>query len=153
MKLEWMEGEGRTSSEGLAVFLSMLRQEQPGTLKMIRDNLPERPGQALTRYLSTLGPGVGLVNLSGYCRDFNADETTWGWVRDHGPRKQGETAGNPCLGSKPAGPTGVSHLLVGLANRNAEVKRHRRTLLHSRVESLLRSSQPPADAHPTSAIV
>ena len=51
----------------------------------------------------------------------------------------------------------VGKFLAGLASRKDEVKRRCRTALQLRPEALLRASrtdsQPPANAHPTLALV
>ena len=91
-----------------------------------------------------------LVNLPGYSPDFNADEAIWGWVRE-------EVTGNLCLGTKALVQARVSAFLDRLASRKDEVKRRCRTILQSRVEALLQDShpdsKPPANAHPTLALV
>ena len=51
----------------------------------------------------------------------------------------------------------VGKFLFGLANRKDEVRRRCRTVLQSRAETLLRTSQPdsqrPENAHPTLVLV
>ena len=88
--------------------------------------------------------------LPGYSPDFNADEAIWGWARE-------EATGNLCLGSKALVQERVSRFLSELARRKHEVKRRCRTILQPRAERLLRDSQPscqpPANAHPTLALV
>ena len=90
------------------------------------------------------------MNLPGYSPDFNADEASWGWVRE-------EATGNLCLGIREAVQERVGSFLAGLSGRREEVRRRGRTVLQSRAESLLRNSRPdswsPANAHPTLALV
>ena len=147
-EVEWMELEGNSNSGTSAVFLAQLRERYPGPLNVIWDNAPAHRGEAVREYLRT--PGLRLVNLPGYSPDFNADEAIWGWARE-------EATGNLCLGNKVKVQERVGNFLAGLASRKDEVQRRCRTILQSRAEALLRTSQPdsqrPANAHPTLALV
>ena len=148
--VEWMELEGNSNSGTSAVFLAKLRERHSGPLKVIWDNAPAHRGEAVREYLGTPGLGLGLVNLPGYSPDFKADEAIWGWARE-------EATANLCLGTKTKVQEKVGNLLDGLASRKDEVRRRCRTILQSRAETLLRTSQPdsqrPANAHPTLALV
>ena len=148
-EVEWMELEGNSNSGTSVDFLTQLRGKHPGPLKVIWDNAPAHRG-AVREYLGTPGLGLRLVNLPGYSPDFNADEAIWGWARE-------EATGNLCLGSRAMVQERVGKFLFGLASRKDEVRRRCRTVLQSRSETLLRTSQPdsqrPANAHPTLALV
>ena len=117
---------------------------------MIWDNASAHRGEALREYLWTTGLNLRLVNPPGYSPDFNADEAIWGWARE-------EATGNLCLGTREVIQERVGNFLAGLANRPDEVRRRCRTVPQSRAEALLRDSQPdscpPANAHPTLALV
>ena len=149
-EVEWMELEGNSNSGTSVDFLTQLRGKHPGPLKVIWDNAPAHRGEAVREYLGTPGLGLRLVNLPGYSPDFNADEAIWGWARE-------EATGNLCLGSRAMVQERVGKFLFGLASRKDEVRRRCRTVLQSRAETLLRTSQPdsqrPANAHPTLALV
>ena len=149
-EVEWMELEGNSNSETSAVFLRQLSERRSGPLNVIWDNAPAHRGEAVREYLRTPGLGLRLMNLPGYSPDFNADEAIWGWARE-------EATGNLCLGSKALVQERVSRFFSGLARRKHEVKRRCRTVLQPRAERLLRDSQPPcqppANAHPTLALV
>ena len=149
-EVEWMELEGNSNSGTSAVFLAKLMERHSGPLKVIWDNAPAHRGEAVREYLGTPGLGLGLVNLPGYSPDFNADEAIWGWARE-------EATANLCLGTKTKVQEKVGNFLDGLASRKDEVRRRCRTILQSRAETLLRTSQPdsqrPANAHPTLALV
>ena len=90
------------------------------------------------------------MNLPGYSPDFNGDEAIWGWARE-------EATGNLCLGTREAVQERVNSYLTGLVNRQYEVRRRCRTVLQSRAEARQRDSQPdsrpPANVHPTLALV
>ena len=149
-EVEWMDLEGNSNSGTSVVFLEQLRGRHSGRLNVIWDNAPAHRGEALREYLQTPELDLRLVNLPGYSPDFNADEAIWGWARE-------EATGNLCLGTREAVQERVGNFLVGLANRQDEVRRRCRTVLQSRAEALLRNSQPdsrrPANAHPTLALV
>ena len=149
-EVEWMELEGNSNSGTSVDFLTQLRGKHPGPLKVIWDNAPAHRGEAVREYLGTPGLGLRLVNLPWYSPDFNADEAIWGWARE-------EATGNLCLGSRAMVQERVGKFLFGLASRKDEVRRRCRTVLQSRAETLLRTSQPdsqrPANAHPTLALV
>ena len=149
-EVEWMELEGNSNSETSAVFLRQLRERHAGPLNVIWDNAPAHRGEAVREYLRTPSLGLGLVNLPGYSPDFNGDEAIWGWARE-------EATGNLCLGTKAAVQEMVGKFLAGLASRKEEVRRCCRTVLQSRAEGLLQTSQPnsqrPVNAHPTLALV
>ena len=117
---------------------------------MIWDNAPAHRGEVLREYLATPDLDLRLVNLPGYSPDFNADEAIWGWARE-------EATGNLCLGSRVAVQERVSSFLSGLAHRPDEVRRRCRTVLQSRAEAIRGDSRqvsfPPANAHPTLALV
>ena len=149
-ELEWMELDGNSNSGTSAAFLSQLRQGSAGPLKVIWDNAPAHRGEAVREYRRTPGLELRLVNLPGYSPDFNADEAVWGWLRQ-------EATGNLCLGSREAVQERVGKFLAGLTSRQDEVRRHCRTVLQSRAESLPRDSRPesphPANTHPTLTLV
>ena len=86
-------------------------------------------------YLAKPRLGLRLVNLQGYSPDFNADEAVWGWARE-------EATGNLCLGTKDLVQERVGNFFEALAGRKEEVKRHCRTILQSRAETLLPVSRP-----------
>ena len=146
-----MDGTGGNSNAGTSsAFLVQLRERHTGLLNVIWDNAPVHRGEAVREYLRTPGLGLRLMNLPGYSPDFNADKAIWGWARE-------EATGNLCLGSKALVQQRVSRFLSGLARRKHEVKRRCRTVPQPRAERLLRDSQPPcqppANAHPTFALV
>ena len=151
-EVEWMDLEGNSNSETSAAFLGQLRESHGGPLNVIWDNAPAHRGEAVREYLRTPGLGLRLVNLPGYSPDFNGDEAVWGWARE-------EATGNLCLGTKALVQERVGNFLHGLSNRKDEVKRHCRTVLQSRAETLRRDiqtlSQPHRQpyAHPTLALV
>ena len=62
-----------------------------------------------------------------------------------------------CFGAKALVQERVNGFFAGLSGRKEEVKRRCRTVLQSRAEDLLGDSQPnsrpPANAHPTLALV
>ena len=149
-EVEWMELEGNSNAGTSVAFLTQLRANHPGPLRVIWDNAPAHGGEAVWEYLRTPGLGLRLVNLPGYSPDFNAGETIWGWARE-------EATGNLCLGSSAAVQKRVGKFLAGLASRKEEVRRRCRTILQSRAEALLRDSQTSSghnpNAHPTLALV
>ncbi len=149
-EVEWMELEGNSNSGTSVAFLEQLRERHSGRLNVIWDNAPAHRGEALREYLRTPDLDLRLVNLPGYCPDFNADEAVWGWTRQ-------EATSNLCLGTREAVQERVSNFLVSLADRREEVKRRCRTVLQSRAEALLPDPKPdsrrPANAHPTLALV
>ena len=148
--LRQAQQEGNSNSETSAAFLEQLRERHGGRLNVIWDNAPAHRGEAVREYLRTPALNPRLVNLPGYSPDFDADEAIWGWVRE-------EATGNQCLGTKGAVQEKVGGFLTGLAGRKDEVSRRCRIVLQSRAEALLRdsrpASQPPANAHPTLALV
>ena len=144
--LRQAQQEGNSNSETFAAFLEQLRQRHGGRLNVIWDNAPAHRGEAVREYLRTPDLNLRLVNLPGYSPDFNADEAIWGWARE-------EATGNLCLGSRVAVQERVGDFLAGLSSRDDEVKRRCRTVLQSRAEAFLRDSRPPANAHPTLALV
>ena len=111
---------------------------------------PAHLGDALRAYLAAPGLRLRLVSLPGYSPDFNADEASWGWVRE-------EVTANLCLGAQALVQERVSDFLAGLANREDEVKRRCRTILQSMAENFLRDSHPDSrhlpNALPTLALV
>ena len=149
-EVEWMELQGNSNAGTSVDFLTQLRGKHPEPMRVIWDNAPAHRGEAMREYLRTPGLELGLVNLPGYSPDFNADEAIWGWARE-------EATGNLCLGSREAVQEKVGKFLAGLASRKDEVRRRCRTVLQSRGDALLRvsrtDSQPPANAHPTLALV
>ena len=149
-EVEWMELEGNSNSGTSVAFLEQLRERHGGRLNVIWDNAPAHRGEALREYLRTPDLDLRLVNLPGYSPDFNADEPIWGWARE-------EATGNLCLGSRAAVQEKVGGFLAGLSSRPDEVRRRCRTVLQSRAEALRRQSRqvscPPANAHPTLALV
>ena len=149
-EVEWMELEGNSNSETSAAFLEQLRGRHDGRLNVIWDNAPAHRGEAVREYLRTPDLNLRLVNLPGYSPDFNADEAIWGWARE-------EATGNLCLGSRAMVQEKVGSFLDGLTSRKDEVRLRCRTVLQSRAEALQRDSppafQPPANAHPTLALV
>ena len=149
-EVEWMDLEGNSNSETSAAFLEQLRERHDGRLNVIWDNAPAHRGEAVREYLRTPELNLRLVNLPGYSPDFNADEAIWGWARE-------EATGNLCLGSRAAVQERVGKFLAGLASRKEDVRRRCGTVLQSRAEALQRDSrpafQPPANAHPTLALV
>ena len=149
-EVEWLELEGNSNSATSVAFLKQLKKKHPGPLKVIWDNAPAHRGEAMREYLGTPRLGLQLVNLPGYSPDFNADEAIWGWARE-------EATGNLCLGSRAAVQERVGLFLAGLAGRKDEVRRRCRTVLQSRAEGVMRisppDSLPPANAHPTLALV
>ena len=148
-EVEWTGLEGNSNSGTSVALLEQLRGKHRGRLNVVWDNAPAHRGQALREYLRTTGLNLRLVNpvsstgqaLPGYSTDFNAEEAT----------------GNLCLGTREAVQERVGNFLAGLSNRPDEVRRRCRTVLQSRAEALLRYSQPdsrpPANAHPTLALV
>ena len=60
--MEWMELEGNSNGESSVAFLSQLRAQHPGPLKVIWDNAPVHRGEALREYLQTPDLELGLVN-------------------------------------------------------------------------------------------
>ena len=149
-EVEWMELEGNSNSGTSVAFLEQLRGRHRGRLNVIWDNAPAHRGEALREYLRTPELDLRLVNLPGYSPDFNADEAIWGWARQ-------EATGNLCLGTREAVQERVGGFLAGLDSRQEEVRRRCRTVLQSRADPLQRDSQPdlhpPANAHPTLALV
>ena len=157
-EVEWMELEGNSNSGTSVAFLTQLKEQRPGSLRVIWDNAPAHRGEALREHLRTPGLGLRLVNpvsstgqaLPGYSPDFNADEAIWAWARE-------EATGNRCLGTWAAVQEKVGNFLAGLSNRKDEVQRRCRTILQSRAEKLLRNPQPDphqsTNAHPTLALV
>ena len=117
---------------------------------MIWDNSSAHRGEAVREYLRRPGLNLRLMDLPGYSPDFNADEAIWGWARE-------AATGNLCLGSKAAVQQSVSSFLASLAIRKDEVRRRCRTVLQSKAAALQRDprpdSHPPANAHPTLALV
>ena len=149
-EVEWMELEGNSNSETSAAFLEQLRKGHDGRLDVIWDNERAHRGEAVREFLRRPGLNLRLINLPGYSPDFNADEATWGWVRE-------EATGNLCLGSRAAVQERVGSFLAGLNDHKGEVKRRCRTILQSRAEALVRNSQPDSclspNAHTTLALV
>ena len=149
-QVEWMEPEGNSNAATSTAFLRQLRKRHIGPLTVIWDNAPAHRGRVSADAPTGAAAGEPPFSrgqaLPGYSPDFNADEAIWGWVRE-------EATGNLCPGSKTTVQARVSHFLAGLANRKAEVKRRCRTVLQLKAEGLLRDSQPPANAHPTLALV
>ena len=149
-EVEWMELEDNSNSETSVAFLKQLKHQHNVPLKIIWDNAPAHRGEALREYLRTPDLDLRLVNLPGYSPDFNGDEAIWSWARE-------EATGHLCLGTREAVQDRVNRFLTGLANRQDGVKQRCRTVLQSRAEALQRVSQPdsrpPANAHPTLALV
>ena len=149
-EVEWMELEGNSNSETSAAFLEQLRERHGGRLNVIWDNAPAHRGEAVRGLLRKPGLNLRLINLPGYSPDLNADEAIWGWARE-------EATANLCLGSRAAVQERVDGFLSGLDSRKEEVKRRCRTVLQSKAEALQQHSlpafQPPANAHPTLALV
>ena len=142
-----------------ADFLRQLRARHTELLTVIWDNSPAHRGDALraalahghrgrrpvnatpealvvdvahlarTRYLTTSGLNLCLVNLPSYSPDFNADEAVWGWVRQ-------EVTANLCLGTRAAVQEKVGDFCANLASRRDEVERRCRTLFQARVTEL-----------------
>ena len=148
--LRQAQQEGNSNSGTSVSFLRQLRERHHGPLKVIWDNAPAHRGEAVRGLLRKPGLNLRLVNLPRYSPDFNADEAIWGWARE-------ESTGNLCLGSRAAVQERVGGFLAGLASQPDEVRRRCRTVLQSRAEALRRQSRqvscPPANAHPTLALV
>ena len=149
-EVEWMELAENSNSETSAAFLEQLRERHGGRLNVIWDNAPAHRGEAVRGLLRKPGLNLRLINLPRYSPDFNADEAIWGWARE-------EATGNLCLGTRAAVQERVGGFLAGLSSRPDEVRRRCRTTLQSRAETLQRDSRPysrpPANAHPTVALV
>ena len=101
---------------------------------------PGHPGVALAPSEPPLSRGRALPS---YSPDFNADEATWGWVRQ-------EVATYLCLGAKATVQDKVGDLFARLADRREEVKRRCRTVLQARAEELTGSAQ--TDFHRTANV-
>ena len=84
-----------TLSSPSTAFLKQLRDKHTEPLNVIWDKPPAHPPEAyaLRAYLKTPGLCLRLVNLPGYCPDFNADLAIWDWARE-------EVTANLCLGTK-----------------------------------------------------
>ena len=142
---------GGASNSGASVaFLRRLKERHTGPLRVIRDKAPAHRWEAVQEYLGTPDLKLQPVNLPGYSPDFNAGEAIRGWSGE-------EATGNVCLGSKAAVQERVGLFLSGPACPPDEVRRRCRTVLQFRAEALrLDSPQvscPPANAHPTLALV
>ena len=118
---EWMELHGNSNGESSVAFLSQLRKEHPGPLKVIRDNTTAHRGEVLREHLRTPGLNLQEVNLLGYSPGFNAGEAVWGWARQ-------EATGNLWLGNQGQG-TGAGQ---GLPLRATQPERRSETALPDR---------------------
>ena len=138
-EVEWMELQGNSNAGTSVDFLKQLRGKHPEPLRVIWDNAPAHRGEAMREYLRTPGLELRLVNLPVQRR--------WGWARE-------EATGNLCL---QGGGAGEGRQIPCWTGQPHEVRRRCRTVLQSRGEALLRASrtdsQPPANAHPTLALV
>ena len=128
-EVEVMELEGNSNSETWAAFLQQLRAHHPEPLAVIWDNCPAHRGDALRTYLTTPGLNLRLMNLPSYSPDFNANEATWGWVRQ-------EATANVCLGAHAAVRERVDDFFTHLDHRRQEVKQPCRTILQARAAEL-----------------
>ena len=109
---------------------------------MIWDNSPAHRDAARRAYLATPDLNLCLVNpvsstvqaLPSYSPDFNADEASWGWVRQ-------EATANLCLGTRAAVQQKVGDFFARLSTRREEVKRRCQTVLQAQVEELMARNQ------------
>ena len=90
-----------------------MRGNQSGLPIVIWDNGPAHGGDALRELLATPDLHRCLVRLPDYSPEFNADEASWGWVREH-----------------------VGRFFRDLTGRAEAVKRLGRTVLQARAEAL-----------------
>jgi transposase len=148
--VETMELDGNSTAETSVAFLRHLRARHPGPLIVIWDNGPAHSGDALRAYLATPALRLRLVRLPAYSPDFNADEATWGWVRE-------EVTANTCFGTQAKVRAAVGQFFRGLTERTEEVRRRCRTVLQTQSDALAPVAtallQHPAHAGPTVALV
>ena len=134
-EVELMELMGNSNPTTSTALLRQLRARHTESLTVIWDNSPAHPGDALRAYLTTPGLCLRLVNLPSYSPDFNADETSWSWVRQ-------ELNANLCLGTEAAVSEKVGDFFTRLACRREEVKRRCRIMLQARATELTGSDRP-----------
>ena len=72
--------------------------------------------------------------LPSYSPDCNADEASWGWVRQ-------EATANLCRGTRAAVQEKVGDCFARLSTRREEVKRRCQTVLQAQVEELMARNQ------------
>jgi transposase len=128
-EVEYLPLEGNSCAETSAVFLAHLRARHTEPLIIIWDNAPAHSGTPLRTYLTTPDLRLRLVRLPAYSPDFNADEHSWGWVRE-------EITANTCFGTATSVRAHVDPFLAGLATRTVEVTRRCRTVLQARADAL-----------------